>query len=314
MPSRFRTRATLIPPPPGSRWACAHRILVKGTIFLTDVERSTAGLMVRVTIWVNGISANAFNLRQAAQADECGLLVQNEMGRNPFEIFAEPPFSLKTHAKSGADEIFGHVTQNAPGNEYSAPRADRKREIAGDGAKHRAEHIDRSAAGRTATLDPGPGNLGSPASWQLNVVQRRESLLKIFQPVAGKNAFCRDMSKSSPQIGDDGVLPQRAAGQRRMAALARKHEVTGCVRYADRHSKACAGTQRRQGRPRDPLPAACLQQLVTGQAGQRPRDRFKIIDQAHRGKYAGGRQLGGIDHPGIVGESEAAVLDRARNG
>src|ERR1019366_3319458 len=112
MPSRFRTRATLIPPPPGSRWACAHRILVKGTIFLTDVERSTAGLMVRVTIWVNGISANAFNLRQAAQADECGILVQNEIGRNRFEIFAEPPFFLKTRAKSGADEIFGHVTQN----------------------------------------------------------------------------------------------------------------------------------------------------------------------------------------------------------
>src|ERR1019366_8290431 len=211
MPNRLRTRATLIPPPPGSRWACAHRILVKGTIFFTDVETSTAGLMVRVTIWVNGISANAFDLRQAAQADECGIFVQNEIGRNRFEIFAEPPFFLKTRTKSGADKIFGHVAQNAPGNEYSAPRADREREIAGDGAKHRAEHIDGSAAGRTATLDPG---------------------------------------------------------QRRMAALARKHEVTGCVRYADRHSKACAGTQRRQGRPRDRLPAACLQQLVTGKAGQ----------------------------------------------
>src|SRR5674536_282669 len=37
-------------------------------------------------------------------------------------------------------------------------------------------------------------------------VQRGQGLVKIFQPVAGKNVFRRDVSKPSPQIGDDGVL------------------------------------------------------------------------------------------------------------
>jgi hypothetical protein len=83
MPSRFRTRATLIPPPPGSRCAGAQRILLNGIIFLTDVETSTAGFMVRVTI--DGISVNAFDLRRTAQTDKCGILVQNEMGASRAE-------------------------------------------------------------------------------------------------------------------------------------------------------------------------------------------------------------------------------------
>ena len=100
----------------------------------------------------------------------------------------------------------------------------------------------------------------------------------------------------------------------RMAAFARKHEVAGCVRYVDRHSKACAGTKRRERCAHDRLPAAYLKELVTGKAGQGPRNRFKIIDQTHGGKSVGSAQLGGIDHPGIVGESAAAVLDRAGDG
>ncbi len=98
-----------------------------------------------------------------------------------------------------------------------------------------------------------------------------------------------------------------------MAALARKHEVTGCVRYAEGHSKACAGAKRRERRAHDRLPAAHLEELVTRKAGQGPRNRFKIIDETHSGKSVGIAQVGGIDHPGIVGEGAAAVLDWARN-
>ena len=43
--------------------------------------------MVRVTIWVDGISANAFDLRRSAQTAKCGILVQNEIGRNWFKKF-----------------------------------------------------------------------------------------------------------------------------------------------------------------------------------------------------------------------------------
>src|SRR5450631_1104775 len=208
MPSRLRIRATLIPPPTGSRWACAHRILVKGTIFLTDVETSTAGFMVSVMISVNAISANAFDLRQGAKADERDILVQNEIRRNRFEIFAEPPLFLKARTKSGANKIFGHVTQNAPGDEYAAPRTERQRQIGGDSPKHRAKHIDGSAAGRTSALDSGPGDFFGAAPWQHHAVQGSQSLVKIFQPMARQNAFGRDMSEPLPQICDDRVLPQ----------------------------------------------------------------------------------------------------------
>ncbi len=104
-------------------------------------------------------------------------------------------------------KIFGHVTQNASGNEYSAPRTEREREIAGDRPEHRAKHIDGGAARRTRSLDPGPGDLGGAATWQRQIVQRSESLVKIFQPMARKNVFRRDMPKPLPQIGDDGVFP-----------------------------------------------------------------------------------------------------------
>src|SRR5665647_1798923 len=240
MPSRLRTRATLIPPPPGSRWAGAHRILVKGSSFLTDVETSRAGLMVRVTISVIGISAYTFDVGQTAQTDERGVLVENEIGGNRLEILAEPPFFFKTRTKLRADKIFGHMTQNASANEYSAPRPEREREIAGDSPEHRAKHVDSGAAGRTSPFNPGPGDLGSEAPWQSQIVHGGQRLVKIFQPTAGKNAFGRDMSEALPQIGDHGVFPRRAASHRRMAALARKHEVAGCTGYADRHSKARA--------------------------------------------------------------------------
>src|SRR5487761_2034849 len=132
MPSRLRTRATLIPPPPGSRWACAHRILVKGTIFLTDVDISRAGFMVRVTIWVDVVSANALDLRQVAQTYECGILVQNKIGWDRLEIFAKPPLVLEARPKWRPGKIFGHVAQNASGNEYATLCTEREREIAGN--------------------------------------------------------------------------------------------------------------------------------------------------------------------------------------
>ena len=63
--------------------------------------------MVRVTIWVDAVSANAFDLRQGAQTDECDILVQNKIGWNRFEIFAKPPFVLKTRAKWGRAKYSG---------------------------------------------------------------------------------------------------------------------------------------------------------------------------------------------------------------
>ena len=103
-------------------------------------------------IWVDGLSPNAFGLRQGAEADECDVLVQNQVGRYRFEIPAEPPFFLKARAKSGTGKIFGHVAQNASANKYAAFRTEREREIAGDGSEHRAKHIDDGATGRTGTL------------------------------------------------------------------------------------------------------------------------------------------------------------------
>ena len=101
--------------------------------------------------------ANAFDLRQTTQADECGILVQNEIDRNRFEIFSEPPFFFKTRTKLRAGKIFGHVTQNASGNKYPAPRTEREREIAGDRPEHRAEHVGGSAARRTGPRASRPG-------------------------------------------------------------------------------------------------------------------------------------------------------------
>src|SRR5450432_811178 len=98
-----------------------------------------------------------------------------------------------------------------------------------------------------------------------------------------------------------------------MAALARKHEVAICVRYAGCHAQACAGTKCGESRSLDRLSTAYPHELVRGKAGQGPRHRFKIIEQTYGGKSVGCAQLRGIDRPGIVGESEAAVLDRAGN-
>src|SRR5664279_3238989 len=98
-----------------------------------------------------------------------------------------------------------------------------------------------------------------------------------------------------------------------MATLARKHEVTGGMRYADRHSKACAGAKRGERRAHDRWSAANLQQFVTGKHGEGPRNRFKIIDQMHGGKSVSHPQLGGIDDPGIVRKGTAAVPDRTGN-
>src|SRR3990167_8645640 len=47
-PSRLATRATLIPPPPGSRLSPLQRNFRTGSTRSTEVETSTAGLGVRV--------------------------------------------------------------------------------------------------------------------------------------------------------------------------------------------------------------------------------------------------------------------------
>jgi hypothetical protein len=65
--------------------------------FFIDVETSTAGFMVSVMISVDGISTNAFDLRQGAKTDERDIFVQNEIGRNRFEIFAELPDTYCIH-------------------------------------------------------------------------------------------------------------------------------------------------------------------------------------------------------------------------
>ena len=145
------------------------------------------------------------------------------------------------------------------------------------------------------------------------IVQRGEGVVKVFQPVARKNPFRRDMAKPSPQMRDDGVLPRRAAGHCRMATLARKHEVAIGMRDAGRDPEPRTGAKRHERRPLDRLTAAYPQQLSRRQAGQRPGDRFKIIDQTDHGKSVGRAQFGGIDDPGIVGKGTAAVLDRAGN-
>jgi hypothetical protein len=163
---------------------------------------------------------------------------------------------FEASAELRADEICRHVAQDTSGNIYSTPRTERQREVAGDRAKHRAEHIDGGAACHASALDSGPCDLGGAAPWQGEVVQRRERLVEIFQSAAGKNVFGRDMSQSLPQKPDDSVLPRRTAGHGRMAAFARKHEVSGCVRYAGGHSKTRAGAQCGQRRARDRLPAA----------------------------------------------------------
>ena len=63
-----------------------------------------------------------------------------------------------------------------------------------------------------------------------------------------------------------------------MAAFARKHEVTSCMRYADRHSKACARPKRHERCPLDRCTAAHLEEFVKREVGQGPGNRFKIID------------------------------------
>ena len=49
-PSRCMTRATLMPPPPGSRRSAVQRILWNGTNCPMEVQASIDGLMVRVTM------------------------------------------------------------------------------------------------------------------------------------------------------------------------------------------------------------------------------------------------------------------------
>jgi hypothetical protein len=63
------TRATLIPPPPGSRRGAAQRNLLNGAIWPTDVETSMAGLGVMVMICVNSASSSATMLAGLADWD-----------------------------------------------------------------------------------------------------------------------------------------------------------------------------------------------------------------------------------------------------
>ena len=57
--------------------------------FFTDAEMSRAGLMVRVKICGDGMSDNAFGLRQCAQAEESDILIQNKISGDCFQVFIE---------------------------------------------------------------------------------------------------------------------------------------------------------------------------------------------------------------------------------
>jgi hypothetical protein len=52
--------------------------------------------MVSVAIWVEEMSANTFDLHQAAQAEECDVLGHNQENRYCFKIAEKPPLVLET--------------------------------------------------------------------------------------------------------------------------------------------------------------------------------------------------------------------------
>src|SRR5450631_489538 len=189
MPSRLRTRATLMPPPPGSRWPGAHRILVKGAILVTDVERSTAGFMVSVTIWGTGSSGKAFDLSERAQTQERHVVFQNEVGRYRREIAVKPTLVLETGAKLGTRKIIRHLTKNTARDIDAALRPQRQRQISGNGPEHGTKHVDRGPAGGAAAGNAIAGNLRCAAMWQGVAIHRRQRFIEVLQSAAGQDAF-----------------------------------------------------------------------------------------------------------------------------
>ena len=150
--------------------------------------------------------------------------------------------------------------------------------------------------------------------WQRVAIHRRERFIEVLQPAAGEDAFGRDMSKPVSQMSDHGILACRTGGHGRMAAFARKHDMSAGVRDVDRHAKPGAGANRHERRSRDRLSRTDRPQLVGGDPRQRPCHPFEIIDETRGGISVSRGEFRGIDHPAAVGQEATTVLDRAGNG
>src|SRR5579883_1464435 len=116
------TRATLMPPPPGSRRCEVPRSLVTGTIRSTEVDRSTAGLGVTVTMSVMSavprIGRGARCLGVGLEPDEADVRGHDDAGRDFAEIDLVAALALELRAEFGRREMGRKAGHDAAGNEH----------------------------------------------------------------------------------------------------------------------------------------------------------------------------------------------------
>ena len=116
------------------------------------------------------------------------------------------------------------------------------------------------------------------------------------------------MAISAAKRADERGFAVAAGGQGRVTALAR-HDST--ARKPACHAEPRARTEYRDGLLLAGAVRAEEVELIGPQMRQAHADGFEVVDEPHRREPEFPLQLGGVDHPGGIGEPAYALLDRA---
>src|SRR5205823_14348394 len=83
--------------------------------------------------------------QKCRQADESREGVNDDIGGNARKVRAQATLVLEPFAKRAGRKSRAELRDDAAGDVDAPARAEREREIAGDGSEHGAEHVDRLA-------------------------------------------------------------------------------------------------------------------------------------------------------------------------
>src|ERR1043166_6296286 len=79
--------------------------------------------------------------------------MDDHVQRDRLHVRPEAALGIEPRAKLGLQQIIDDARRDPAGNEHAAARAEAERSIAGEGAEHGAEHVERRAADRTSPGD-----------------------------------------------------------------------------------------------------------------------------------------------------------------
>src|SRR5450830_1674425 len=118
--------------------------------------------------------------RKPLQSDKGWIGVNDNTGRDRFEIVSETSFGHEPLPKRRARREFGNLRHDPAGDINASPRAEGEREISSDSPQNRTEHFDGGTTDRTAAFDGSFGYFNGAPLGNTHTIDFSNRVIEIF--------------------------------------------------------------------------------------------------------------------------------------